>query len=150
MTVKYAGAKDSVYNIGPVCFWASAEMTCGFIVICIPCVPRILMDSGTWRKMKMSLGFGVSTGPSGATPKNHSAFSSGARSKNMRSANDSYLEIHDTEMKNLGTSESAEHLRSPYEDNRNRGIVRTTQVMVTHDSDGSNEEHMGQQRMQWR
>ena len=68
----------------------------------------------------------------------------------MRSANDSYLEIHDTEMKNL-TSESAEHLRSPYATNPGHGIVRTTQVMVTHESDMSNDEAMRDQRnMHWR
>ena len=45
----------------------------------------------------------------------HTGSSSAVRSKamrsaNMRSANDSYLEIDDTELKNLGQSESAEHL----------------------------------------
>ena len=46
VTVQYAGAIDPVFHVGPVCLWAYAEMTCGFIVICVPCVPKILHDSG--------------------------------------------------------------------------------------------------------
>lgn len=155
VTVEYAEALDTIYNVGPVCFWAFAEMTCGFIVICIPCVPKILMESGAWRKLKKGLGMSVTTGPTGMTPKMHTGSSSAVRSKamrsaNMRSANDSYLEIDDTELKNLGQSESAEHLRSPYSANPGDGIVRTTQVMVSHDSDMSNDERMRYQQANWR
>ena len=127
-------------------------MTCGFIVICIPCVPKILLESGAWRKLKRGLGMSVTTGPTGSTPKMYTGNSSAVRSKgmrsaNMRSANDSYLEIEETEMKGLGGSESAEHLRAEHGD----GIVRTMQVMVSHDSpDVSGDERMRYPQANWR
>lgn len=126
-------------------------MSCGFVVVCIPCVPKILLESGVLRKLKKGVGMSVTTGATGGVTSKQTISSSGMRSKTMRSADDSYLEIHDTEMKNLGASESAEHLRSPYADHPGVGIVRTTQVIVTHDSDMSNDEGMRDSRMnRWR
>lgn len=142
VTVQYAEAADAIYQIGPVCFWAYAEMTCGFIVICVPCVPKILMESGVWRKMKKGLGMSVTTG----TNQNQTG-PSALRSKNMRSVNKSYLEIDDTELKDIKT-ESTEHLRDQYVTGHEKGIVRTTQVTVTQNSDDA--ETMYDHRTQWR
>ena len=80
VTVQYSAATDSVYHVGPVCFWAFAEMTCGFVVVCIPCVPKILMESGIWRKIKSGLGMSVTAGTSGATHKFQTGSTSGMRS----------------------------------------------------------------------
>lgn len=30
-----------MYFIGPLLFWACAEMTCGFLIFCVPSLPRI-------------------------------------------------------------------------------------------------------------
>lgn len=142
-TVQYAEAVDSIYNIGPVCFWAYAEMTCGFIVVCVPCVPKILMESGVWRKMKMGFGLSVT-----ATSKSQTGATTG-RSQNVRSVNNSYTEIDETELKDF-RSESTEHLRhAPAK--VEQGIKRTTQVTVTQSSDiaNVNETRYGHQR-QWR
>ncbi|KAF9872899.1 hypothetical protein CkaCkLH20_09762 [Colletotrichum karsti] len=156
VTVSYAEAADTIYHIGPVCFWAFAEMTCGFIVVCLPCAPKILLESGVWRKMKKGLGMSVTAGATGAsgtgmTPKNRSG-SSAMRSKNMRPAGNSYLEIDDTEMKTF-QSESTEHLREdPRANKLDQGIVRTTQVTVTQNSDTSSgkEGMYSHQAPQWR
>lgn len=122
-------------------------MTCGFIVVCVPCVPKILLESGVWRKVKQRLGMSVTAAPS--KPKNTTAGST-VRSKNMRSVNNSYLEIDDdTELKNLG-SESTEHLRDPYSPGLEKGIVRTTQVTVTQNPDLSNSNETVYDRRQWR
>lgn len=135
---------DAIYNIGPVAFWAYAEMTCGFIVVCVPCVPKILMESGVWRKLKKSLGFSVTS-----VTANNQTGASAMRSKNMRSVNKSYTEIDETELKNF-RSESTEHLRYP-PGKLEKGIVRTTQVTVTQNSDTSNgEEKMYGHPTQWR
>jgi hypothetical protein len=123
-------------------------MTCGFIVVCVPCVPKILMESGVWRRMKKTFGMNVS---SGGTPGNTIGQSgaSALRSKNMRSVNKSYLEIDDTELATMG-SESTEHLRDPYV-NVEKGIVRTTEVKVTQNLDNTNSnETMYENRTQWR
>jgi hypothetical protein len=149
VTVQYAEAVDSIYNIGPVCFWAYAEMTCGFIVVCVPCVPKILLESGVWRKVKKGLGMSVTEG----APSNSKNPTGGStlRSKNMRSVNNSYLEIDDdTELKNL-SSESTEHLRDPYSTRREKGIVRTTQVTVTQNAElSTSNETVYETRKQWR
>ncbi|KAK3935732.1 hypothetical protein QBC46DRAFT_396858 [Diplogelasinospora grovesii] len=138
VTVIYADAADAIYQIGPVCFWAYAEMTCGFIVVCVPCVPKILLESGVWRKVKKGLGMSVTAGTA-ANTKNQTG-ASAMRSKNMRSVNNSYLEIDDdTELKTLG-SESTEHLRDPYANTKlEKGIIRTTQVTQNSDLSSSDE-----------
>ncbi|KAL0940389.1 60s ribosomal protein l36 [Colletotrichum truncatum] len=144
VTIQYAAAQDAIYYIGPVCFWAYAEMTCGFIVVCVPCIPKILLESGVWRQIQKTFGLSV-TGKSGATggtggtsgSSRNRAGSSAKRSKNIRSVNNSYLEIDDTELKTF-QSESTEHLRDPIDPHAklDKGIVRTMQV--TQDSTNSN------------
>lgn len=129
-SVVYIEAADLSYQVGPVALWAYAEMTCGFIVICIPCVPRILLESGAWRRFRKSAGMKVTTGRTGASSKANSAM----RSKNMRSQGDSYLELDDHELKAMG-SESTEHLRDTKYGQQGAGIVRTTQVTITQGSD---------------
>ncbi|KAH7026716.1 uncharacterized protein B0I36DRAFT_415395 [Microdochium trichocladiopsis] len=40
-TITYANESDKMYFIGPLLFWACAEMTCGFLIFCVPSMPRI-------------------------------------------------------------------------------------------------------------
>ncbi|KAF6834746.1 60s ribosomal protein l36 [Colletotrichum musicola] len=156
VTIQYASAEDAIYHIGPVCFWAYAEMTCGFIVVCLPCVPKIVMESGLWRRLRKGLGLKVTgvtggatggSGASGATPKNRT-LSGTWKSKNTCSANDSYLEIDDTELKTFGY-ESTEHLRESTvpAGQLDKGIVRTTEVLVT---DANGREGVFDRPTQWR
>lgn len=123
-------------------------MTCGFIVVCVPCVPKILMESGVWRKIKKGLGMSVTAG---GTPGNTLGKSSGSAgmSNNMRSANKSYLEIDDTELTTLG-SESTEHLQNPRVRDAEAGIVRTTEVKITQNVDSENHRDMYKTQRQWR
>ncbi|CAH0054246.1 unnamed protein product [Clonostachys solani] len=52
---------DAVYYIGIVGFWAFAEMTCGFFICCLPCIPKILHDTGVLRSIKRKLGMNTAT-----------------------------------------------------------------------------------------
>jgi hypothetical protein len=52
VTVAHGRSADAVYTLGPLAFWAEAEMTCGFFVICLPCVPKIIKDSGVAGQVK--------------------------------------------------------------------------------------------------
>lgn len=45
-TVDFDGTQDQMYYIGPLLFWACAEMTCGFFILCVPYLPGLLADSG--------------------------------------------------------------------------------------------------------
>ncbi|KAJ5218878.1 uncharacterized protein N7498_000977 [Penicillium cinerascens] len=58
-TVAFAQDSDSMYLIGPLLFWACAEMTCGFFIFSVPCLSKLIMESGLSRKVKNSLGFGT-------------------------------------------------------------------------------------------
>ncbi|KAL3481107.1 hypothetical protein BJX99DRAFT_195375 [Aspergillus californicus] len=57
-TVAFANTTDTMYLIGPLLFWACGEMTCGFFILSVPCLSKIIMESGLPRRVKSSLGFG--------------------------------------------------------------------------------------------
>ncbi|KXJ91813.1 hypothetical protein Micbo1qcDRAFT_233206 [Microdochium bolleyi] len=40
-TITFAQEADTMYFIGPLLFWACAEMTCGFLIFSVPSMPRI-------------------------------------------------------------------------------------------------------------
>ncbi|KAJ6096042.1 hypothetical protein N7486_006788 [Penicillium sp. IBT 16267x] len=56
-TVSYAESEDIIYIIGPILFWACAEMTCGFLIFSMPCLSKLIMESGRPGRVKSSLGF---------------------------------------------------------------------------------------------
>ena len=51
-----------MYYIAPLLFWACAEMTCGFFILGVPCIPCLVKSSGLHGKFGNS--FGVSHGSS--------------------------------------------------------------------------------------
>lgn len=55
-TITFAGTEDQMYYIGPLLFWAWAEMTCGFFILSVPCLPRLLSESRLSCKVKNMLG----------------------------------------------------------------------------------------------
>ncbi|KAK0716294.1 hypothetical protein B0H67DRAFT_582799 [Lasiosphaeris hirsuta] len=61
VTVTYANAADSTYTLGPVVFWAFAEMTCGFVISCMPSAPRLLRETRVLHKIKARLGMRATT-----------------------------------------------------------------------------------------
>ncbi|KAJ5947308.1 hypothetical protein N7466_000323 [Penicillium verhagenii] len=56
-TVAFARTSDRMYLLGPLLFWACAEMTCGFCIFCLPCLSKLVMESGLPRRVKSGLGF---------------------------------------------------------------------------------------------
>lgn len=50
-TVDFARDSDSMYIIGSLLFWATAEMTCGFLIFSVPCLSKIVLDSGLRRRI---------------------------------------------------------------------------------------------------
>ncbi|OJI99551.1 hypothetical protein ASPVEDRAFT_124501 [Aspergillus versicolor CBS 583.65] len=56
-TVGFAKTTDTMYLIGPLPFWACGEMTCGFFIFSVPCLSKLIMESGLPRHVKISLGF---------------------------------------------------------------------------------------------
>ncbi|KAL2016751.1 hypothetical protein VTK56DRAFT_3099 [Thermocarpiscus australiensis] len=167
-TLAYGEAQDAIFALGPLVFWATAEMACGFFIVCVPCLPKILQQTGVLRKIKKALG--MSTGPTADSgkPGYHTGGKSGSRSRGPKagssSAQDSYYKLEEDglAMKDLKSSESTEHLRDDQHGAkltttaRAAAITRTTQITVTEDSrstsdGGSNHDmHMyHNQKMPW-
>lgn len=45
-TITFSHEDDRMYYIAPLLFWACAEMTCGFFILGLPCVPALIKGSG--------------------------------------------------------------------------------------------------------
>ncbi|KAJ5677953.1 uncharacterized protein N7477_003586 [Penicillium maclennaniae] len=66
-TIAFASESDTMYLIGPLLFWACAEMTCGFFIFSVPCLSKLIIESGLPGRVKHSLGFSArSSEPSNA------------------------------------------------------------------------------------
>ncbi|KAI5240517.1 hypothetical protein E4T43_06049 [Aureobasidium subglaciale] len=44
--ITFSHKADRMYFIGPLLFWACAEMTCGFFILSVPCIPSVVKHSG--------------------------------------------------------------------------------------------------------
>lgn len=55
-TVAYGEAADAIYALGPLVFWATAEMTCGFFVCCSKSPKPCTYASPTDFKRKIRIG----------------------------------------------------------------------------------------------
>lgn len=44
-----------MYFIAPLLFWACAEMTCGFFILSVPCIPTFMSESGISPRLKRLL-----------------------------------------------------------------------------------------------
>lgn len=58
-TIEFGRSEDKMYTISPVILWATAEMTCGFFVVCVPCLPKVFSESSVGRAVRQIIGFGT-------------------------------------------------------------------------------------------
>lgn len=122
-----------MYYFGPVAFWCNAEGTCGLIIACVPCIPR-LFKTGIGLKMLRALGFKTLSQPSG----NYLDPASNIAKRGITTAR-AYFEIDESlDMTILRTSESTERLRreeefqpSKCEDQTGVLVTHTTKVTVS-------------------
>ncbi|PNP85076.1 hypothetical protein FNYG_01601 [Fusarium nygamai] len=132
VTVKYGKAADALYALAPLVFWATAEMTCGFFIVCVPCIPKILKETGVIRNIKRA--FGMSTAPTNPNTADRYGKSGTKGSQLSSTGPKSYYKL-DEDGVPLGTlkgSESTEYLRDNA--NNGQGITRTTQIKITQDN----------------
>ncbi|KAI2622426.1 hypothetical protein GGR54DRAFT_63514 [Hypoxylon sp. NC1633] len=131
VTLTYASAPDTIYQFGPVIFWAFAEMTCGFVIACLPSTPKIIKDSGILPKIKRGMRSLVGLKNSTLRSTNKVTASSGTNQLS------SYRKIddHSIRMKDLKQTESTEQLRDDT-GNFDQGIVRTTRVTIQEEYKG--------------
>lgn len=141
VTVTYGYDLDQMYTLAPVVFWVLAETTCGFFIVCIPCLPKILKDKGIIRKFKQRFGMRATTvGASGPGSGKYGKYGYGSNldssvfnhSRSGTTA-DAYHKLDEEGGVAMGSleTESMERLRRP-EDSKGK-ITRTTQIHVHSD-----------------
>ncbi|KAL6401086.1 60s ribosomal protein l36 [Ilyonectria robusta] len=124
-----------MYFIGPLLFWACAEMTCGFFILSMPCLPKIIAESGLPRKLKDALGISFKSNSASHTNSKYGQRSGSRQLSKTGITSDSYYNIEEnaTPMSNLNRSESQERLRdSRYVRDAKKSVhvTRTTQITV--------------------
>ncbi|KAI1401769.1 hypothetical protein F4819DRAFT_313527 [Hypoxylon fuscum] len=126
VTVTYATEPDTLYAFGPVIFWAFAEMTCGFVIACLPSTPKILKDSGVLPKIKRGMRSFVGLKNSTLRSTNKVGVSTATNPTSTYRKIDEY----GVQMNDLNKSESTEKLRGDSDGKPDQGIVRTTRVTI--------------------
>ncbi|KAI1414128.1 hypothetical protein F5Y13DRAFT_179104 [Hypoxylon sp. FL1857] len=145
VTVTYATEADTVFTFGPVIFWAFAEMTCGFVIACLPSTPKILKDHGVLHKMKRAARSIVGLKNSTLRTTNK------ANASSVTNPNSTYRKIDEygVQMKDLNPSESTEKLRDDTS-KFDQGIVRTTRVTVKQEYVGDAKSNVMDHNALWR
>lgn len=132
-TVAYGEAADAIYALGPLVFWATAEMTCGFFVCCMPCIPKILRDTGVLKNIKRAFGMKTNTTKPTSNSKSGQFSSNASHAKSATQTSKSYYKLDEDGIPlDPVDSESTEHLHKAKIDGS--VITRTTQITVMQDS----------------
>ncbi|KAI0024628.1 hypothetical protein F4780DRAFT_795152 [Xylariomycetidae sp. FL0641] len=134
-TVAYGNSTDSIYSLGPLVFWCTAELTCGFFICCVPCMPKILKETGVIRTIKRA--FGAKTTAQGSKGLDYYGTNHSTKNNNTSSTSKAYYKLDEegVAMNNLPPTESTEQLNK---ERGNNGITRTTRITVTNnDREGS-------------
>lgn len=129
VTVAFGNAADAIFALGPLVFWATAEMTCGFFIICVPSIPKILKDTGVLRKIKKGLSMKTTTKESKALDR----YGGSTHGKGTANTSNTYYKLDEdgVPMENIKATESTERLN---DGKLGSNIVRTTRITVTQDS----------------
>ena len=132
-----------MYYIGPLLFWACAEMTCGFFILSVPCIPAILKEHGISPKIRKALGLSSKSSPNITEPDSKAYGSSKPHpshglSKSGLTSVGTYYQIDEEDggampLGALKTSESQEQLHTHQAKNTMQ-VTRTTHIAVTSDS----------------
>lgn len=119
-------------------------MACGFFIICIPCIPKILKDTGVIHRIKKV--FGATSNTKSNQKSDFYGTGSLAHGKSATTTSKAYYKLDEDgvplrDMK----SDSTEVLHT--NDKPNNGIVLTTRITVntqeTHSVSDSDDMHMG-------
>ncbi|GAB1319242.1 Rhodopsin domain-containing protein [Madurella fahalii] len=152
-TITFAGSADTMYFIGPLLFWACAEMTAGFFIFCVPCVPKLIKESPLPRRIKEMLGLSIksTTGKS-----NQNTVSGSHQLSKAGMSSEAYVQIGEDgiTMADMEKSESQERLREASATRDGKPIngvqvTRTTHITVTSDSHSGSDLELGDTAAPW-
>ncbi|GAB1206041.1 hypothetical protein APSETT445_004722 [Aspergillus pseudonomiae] len=124
-TVIHANADDPLYSLAPLVLCSMAEMTCGFFIFCLPCIPKIIKETGVIRRIKSVLG--VKT-----TPTKPSGYSENYGTRVSAYGSASYMMSNNIRRDKQKGAESMEYLHEGILEAG--GIIRTTHISVTEES----------------
>ncbi|KAK1783185.1 hypothetical protein QBC45DRAFT_447946 [Copromyces sp. CBS 386.78] len=152
-TITFAKETDLMYFIGPLLFWADAEMTCGFFIFCIPCLPKLIKESSLSATVKSMLGLSSNKSRSYATGGGHTGTGTGTGvlskyGKGFDDGRDLELgtsgkrsEEGSLPLSDMERSESQERLHGHGKGSGSGSglgggvhVTKTTMVTITHDS----------------
>lgn len=133
-----------MYLIGPLLFWACAEMTCGFFIFSVPCLSKMIMATGLARRLASAFELSAKpSNPSDETPNSAPryglhAISRGNVSKPWLTTEATYSQLDEDNipMRDKGKSESQTHLHEDLESQnyQNDAQAGRLHVSVTNDS----------------
>ncbi|KAI6080682.1 hypothetical protein F4821DRAFT_250997 [Hypoxylon rubiginosum] len=126
-SIKYTRSTDSLYDGAVLSLWAISEMTCGFLVLCIPTFPRAFSGPGllsqftdlikTWSRLPSRW---TTQGSNQSWPSDVNA--------GKRNSTSDYRQVDDHVP--LSDMSNKNHWRFESESNRS-GVLRTTQFTAT-------------------
>ncbi|KAE8153296.1 hypothetical protein BDV25DRAFT_169179 [Aspergillus avenaceus] len=130
-TVSFASRADSMYLIGPLLFWACAEMTCGFFIFSVPCLSKLIMDSGLRNKISSALGNSdkSETGPSNPGSVFDPRTGSKHVTKAWRTSETNYARIEDGAIPMRNRSESLNRLGGEVQGEEGKGAIQVLHTM---------------------
>ncbi|PYI18173.1 hypothetical protein BO99DRAFT_433790 [Aspergillus violaceofuscus CBS 115571] len=139
-TVSFAKTADQMYMIAPLLFWAFAEMACGFFIFSMPCLSKLLMDSGLRRKLKISDYWRSRTRSTIQNPQFRPAAAGQQVAKAWRTSESSYSRLEEGEIA----------LTSPVKDQHNSiQVLQRTDVTVTSTPSPSSETALADSLGKW-
>ncbi|KAF4955914.1 hypothetical protein FSARC_11729 [Fusarium sarcochroum] len=134
-TVTFSKEADTMWYIGPLLFWACGEMTCGFFILSVTTIPRIVAESGLSSKFKRLFGITLkSSDPSNPDVGNEPNSKPLRLSKSEKSSDNYYkLDEDGIPMTNFDKSEPQENISNAYSPAHKNAVhvTRETKVTVT-------------------
>lgn len=149
-TVDFAKESDSMYLIGPLLFWACAEMTCGFFILSMPSLSKLVIGLELPRRVKAVFGYSETSsvrpskkGPGTGSRSDRSDSRPKRTSWRAQETTWSRIDEGDIALEPTGPSESQTNLRSgELGRSDSRSSVRVTQMVDIFVS----ESHSGSER----
>lgn len=145
-TVTFSKEPDRMYFIGPLLFWAWGEMTAGYFILSVPCLPKLAAGLNLPSRVRSFFGLsyptGAANGNSAGGHSNPLVTIGGTGASNKRRFSKSALDTyHEIENGMAMGSESQEHLRQEHganqtnhparDDHRAIHVTQSTHVTVT-------------------
>ncbi|KAJ6031692.1 Serine hydrolase FSH [Penicillium herquei] len=129
-TVKHGKAADAVWTLAPLAFWATAEMTCGFFIVSLPCIPKILKETGAADRLKKMFGVSAVNTSQRNWPSEPSSYKTNRGRLGGTTGSNDYYQLDPLKST---ASESTEYLHKDVDESRLPGVARVKVKQDLHD-----------------